>query len=416
MVAQQTTQLPPSDPYQLSQVKVPIDDADDAFTMRDSSGRIPIVIVPTHPNRIRNDFVLAGVGVLIAGIVAGSVYLPRWTIVPAAVIGAVLLGMGIFRSFLVRVPEGTQALLARGGKHTRTIGSGSYVVPPWIAVSHLVTRREIPFDVPVIEAPTRDAVRVGVDILLTFSVEAPFRFVFNISTDDFDHVLQASCQEALRSMIRRVNVEEVLNFTGRDTDDLREMIDPDVEPYGVRIRKIKITFSQPPPDFMRSQEERQLAVLQREEQAEKQALAERRQADEDVLERQRLLARNLRELDELQIQMELADAQKQLVALNAEAEALRLEKLEERIRSNPLAAQYDVESARLDVARDLARNSRAVLQIGKDDDISQVLLMHETLREAAVLADTVPVVNQAAHGAKSPRPDSSEAAKRGSEE
>src|SRR5215469_8991636 len=190
----------PQEPAQLVQVKLPLDSAADAFATRDASGRIPLVVVPTRPLRIRNDFVAWGTGVLLAGIIVSLLSNAAW-IAPLAVgVALVLFALGIIRAFIVRIPEGVNGMLALGGKYLRTIGSGRHIIPPWIAVSHLVTRREIPYDVPVVEAPTRDGVRAGVDTLATFTIVDPYRFIFSISTDDFDQVLQASCQEALRSL------------------------------------------------------------------------------------------------------------------------------------------------------------------------------------------------------------------------
>ena len=56
---------------QLTQARVPLEDAAEAFATRDSSGRIPIVLVPKYTNRIRNDVVVTAVVILIGGITIG---------------------------------------------------------------------------------------------------------------------------------------------------------------------------------------------------------------------------------------------------------------------------------------------------------------------------------------------------------
>lgn len=382
MANEQDTNLPPQEGAQLTQVKVPLDEAADAFAVRDESGRIPIVLVPRRLNRIRNELVLAGLVILVVGIITGSAYSAVWTYPPAIVLALALIGLGVFRAFLVRIPEGASGLMAKGGKYLQTIESGTHIYPPWIAVSHLVTRREIPFDVPVLEAPTRDNVRASLDSLLTFTIIDPYRFVFTIATDDFDQVLQASCQETLRMLIRQVTADEVMDLTRGDTEELRAAIEADVERYGVAITTIKITLARPPEEFARTQEQRQLVVFQRAEQVEKQTLAERRQADEDALARQRLLAQIERERDELQVQLQQAQVRRQVVELEAETESLRLAKLEHRLHAYPAATQYDWESERLGVAKALAGNTRAVLQVGTADDIARALIMRDTLRDA----------------------------------
>ena len=99
-----------------------------------------------------------------------------------------------------------------------------------------------------------------------------------------------------------------------------------VASHGVTIRRVSITAARPPEDFLRSEEARQLAVLQRSEQTERQALALQRQAVEEVRERQKVLAQVEREREALQIQIQQAAARKQIAELEAAAEELRLAK------------------------------------------------------------------------------------------
>ena len=219
---------------------------------------------------------------------------------------------------------------------------------PYVGVSHLVTRREIPFEVRGVEAPTRDNARALVDLLLTFSIAEPFLFVYKISADDFDQVLRASCQDVIRTLICAISAQDVLDLKRADAATLQQAIGQDIEPYGVAINRVMVTFARPPEAYMRSQEERQLAVIQRAEQTERQLLALQRQADAAALVAQQ-------------------------VASDAASEAQRLQQLEERVLRNPVAAQYDLERARLDVARALAGNNRTLLHIGGAGELTQPL-------------------------------------------
>ena len=49
--------IPPDEYSQLYQARVPLDEAGDAFSTRDASGRIPIVVIPQRQARIRNELV-----------------------------------------------------------------------------------------------------------------------------------------------------------------------------------------------------------------------------------------------------------------------------------------------------------------------------------------------------------------------
>lgn len=366
---------------QLTQTRVPLDEAGDAFAMRDDTGRIPIVVIPQRLNRIRNELVLLGVAFIIGSVVMGMFLVDALALMSLLfVVGVLLLVLGFYRSFMVRIPEGVNGLLARGGRYTRSIGSGTHVIPPWIAVTHLVTRREIPFDVPVQESITQDNVRANVDTMVTFNIDDPYKFVYSISADDFDQVFQAACQDGLRKIVRSVTSDEVPDLARHDLSELRTILSEAVEPYGITIMKVTITYAQPPLEFLQSQEARKLAALQQAEQAEKQALAQRRQADTDALARQRVIAEVEREREVLQVEIQKAEARRRVVELEAEAEELRLAKLEERLKNYPTAAEWETAGLRLDVARALAGNTRAVLQLGDASDIARAFVVRDTLQ------------------------------------
>lgn len=377
-----------SEHSQLYQIRVPLDEATNAFNTRDVAGRFPIVVISERPNRINNELVWVGLGIIAAAILA-SILLNTWTWTnigtPAGILFIVL---GLYRSFILRVPEGANALLARGGRYVRTISSGTHILPPWILVTHLVTRRQIPFDAPVLEMPTADDVRADVDMLVTFTITDPYRFVYSISADDFDQVFLATCQDALRAMLRQIASDEVFDLNINQAKELAGAINADMESYGVTINKVNITYAGAPKEFMQSKEAQRLAILQRLEQQEKQTLALQRQADEDELARQREIARVTRERETLQLQVQAAEMRKRIVELEAQAEELRLDKLEERLKKYPVAAQWDVESAQMDIARSLAGNTRAVVQVGKGGEIAQAFMLGEILHGDNPLSDT----------------------------
>ena len=366
---------------QLTQVRVPLEEAGEAFSTRDTSGRIPIVLIPKQLNRVRNEPVIAGVAVLLGAILI-HLLANQPILIPIGIVLALLfIIIGVYRSFIVRVPEGANALLAKGGRYIKTIGSGTHIIQPVIVVTHLVTRREIPFDVPVVEAPTKDNVRASVDTLVTFNIVDPFKFVFSISADDFDQVFQAACQDGLRHLVRTIGAEQVADLAKQDLASFREELGAEMESYGVQISKITVTFAQPSADVMLSLEARQLASVQQAEQAEKQALAQRRQKDLEDLARQEVMARIEREKELLQLKIQEATLRQQLVELEADAEDLKLARLEQRLKDYPNAAKWLWAGEKLEVSRALAGNTRAVLQVGEANEILSAFTVREMLDE-----------------------------------
>ena len=291
----------------------------------------------------------------------------------------------------MRIPEGANGLLQQRGKYLSTIESGTRVLPPWIVVSHLVTRRIIPFDVPVQEAPTQDNVRANVQALVTFTISDPYHFVYSVSASDFDQVFQAACQNAMRAMVRQISSDEVNNLPRQDTSELRETLSTASEPYGVKIVKVTILYAHPPEDFVRSQEARQLAMLQQVEQMEQQALTQRKQTDAETLGRQAVIARVEREHEELQLQIQQAEASRRVVELEAEAEELRLAKLQDRLRMYPQAAEWEWQGEQLEVVRGLASNTHAVVQMGGGStDLAQAFSLRDSWQDQSVQANTDP--------------------------
>jgi regulator of protease activity HflC (stomatin/prohibitin superfamily) len=388
MAVDQTSVSSIADYTQLTSARVPLEQASDAFASQDASGRTPIVVLTQRQNRISNVPLLIGLVILIGGILwavlSGNALLGG-AAVPLSLLFFVL---AIFRSFLVRIPEGAYGLLQQRGKYLRTIESGTSILPPWIVVSHVVTRRIIPFEVPVNEAPTYDNVRAMVQALVTFTISDPYRFVYHVSASDFDQVFQAACQHTMRAMVRQISSDEVNNLTRQDTSELREALNHASEAYGVQVMQVNIIYARPPEDFVRSQEARQLALVQQSEQAEQQALAQQRQADKETLERQSVIARVEREREELQLQIQQAEIRKQVVDLEAKAEELRLAKLQERLHNYPQATQWEWAGEQLGVARGLASNTHAVVQVGETSDIARAFLLRGILQDPSVQAET----------------------------
>lgn len=366
---------------QLTQVRIPLERASEAFSTRDQSGRIPIVVIPERTVRIPVEFLIVAGILMLAGFLGGNalqqVSLPWLGIVA----GLALLGFTFYKATRVLIPEGVNALLAQGGKYTRTIGSGIAILPPWVAVTHLVSRREIPFTAPVEDAATQDNVRALINALVTFSITDPHHFVYNISADDFDLVFQAVCQGELRAMVRGIASDKINDLPLQDLRPLLETLSKQVEPYGITITKASITFAQPPLDFMRSQEARQLAAFHQAEQQEQHTLAAHRQADEDALMQQKILAQVERDRASLCAQTEQATVRRQLIELEAQAAELRLALLEERLKKFPRAAQWEWQSEELAVMRELAGNARAILQVGNTDGFLRAWLTRDHLAE-----------------------------------
>jgi len=347
---------------QLTQVRAPLEDAAQVLTTTDAEGRQPIVLVPLRASRIRMDIVFVGL-ILLA--VAMLVDITPALRAAGGLLGVALIVVGVLRALFVSVPEGAQAVLLQRGRFVNRVGPGVQFVRPGIIVSHMVTTRDTPFDAPSADVATSDDVRVNIDLLVTFRIIAPERFVFGISTSDFDQFLQATCQEAARTLVRSKASTEILDLGDADIERVRAHIGSRLDPYGVEVVRVVLTHVIPPAQFVASHEARRLASLQRAEEEELHALEVLREADREALARQQIRARR----EELE--------------LEAENEAGRIERLEDLLRRHPAAMNWDFDSERLGVARALAANGRAFLHVGNATDVSSALLMQTHRQEPA---------------------------------
>jgi hypothetical protein len=130
----------------------------------------------------------------------------------------------------------------------------------------------------------------------------------------------------------------------------------------VTVTTVNITRALLPETFMGSQEARQLAILQQAEQAEQQTLALRRQNDRAALARAEVLAEVERQREALRGEALLAEMRRQVAEMDAET-----------MRSYPEAVRLELMRRRLEVAKALAGNTRAIVRAGRLSDFEQLV-------------------------------------------
>jgi regulator of protease activity HflC (stomatin/prohibitin superfamily) len=363
-------------------------EAAETLERRDQYGRMPVIVRIQRQPPIRVEWVLLAIGLGASGL-----FLPLFDALRAVIIVAALaaLVIGFMSRIFIRVPPGSVGLVVKSGREIRVLEPGVRRVSPVVALTHLVTTREIAFDVPVSEVRSADGIAVTVDLLLTLAISNAQRCAYNISSSDLDQLVHASTQEAVRTLIRGTEALSALDLGPTEADTLRATIDAKLAAYGMAVRAVAFTRVLLPAELMASVEARRLAAVQLIEEEQSFALDQRR-----ITDRASLLAQE-------------AEARRASIEQEAAGEAMRLGKLQERIVASPEAARYDIETQRLRVAQQLAGNTRAVVSLGGADLLKDLLVAREATHDAGngmAVAAPAPVAAPAASpGAAADEPD-----------
>jgi len=189
-------------------------------------------------------------------------------------------------------------------------------------------------------------VRVNVDVLVTFRVVDPARFVYQISIGDYDQFAQAAIQDTVRGLVRNMASLDTLDLGPDQATKLKAALGKLTGPFGVEVAAATFTSITLPAEMSASLEAQRLAIMQLAEQTQQFALEQKKLQDKAALESQE-------------------EAEKKgSVEHEATVEELRLRHMEDRLAAHPNAARYDLELQRLKVARALAKNTRAVVGLG----------------------------------------------------
>eukprot|EP00501_MAST-03F_sp_TOSAG23-6_P000591 GSMAST32.ASY1.ANO1.612.1 assembled CDS len=182
--------------------------------------------------------------------------------------------------------------------------------PGYYRVSHIVTRKGISYNHPVANCPTIDNVMVEVDLGLTFQIgpkiEDAKKFIYHLGACNFDELLSAEVEEAIRALVNRVPVMKVLDLREEFALGMKGGLNRTMKPYGVEIKNVKITNVQLPASLEATLQSRTSFETQMEQQ-EKKHTAEMRKVNDDAAQRlEQIMKENKRSVQDLTAETERA--------------------------------------------------------------------------------------------------------------
>ena len=181
-------------------------------------------------------FVIAGVGVAIA------YALHRYGVSPVGVIavGVVAIVVAAFAGAAIRVASAwDRAVVLRLGRFRALKGPGLFgIIPILDTIPYWIDVRVITSSFKAEKTLTKDTVPVDVDAVLFWKVIDPERAALAVA--DYTSAINWAAQTALRDVIGKTMLADLLEGRDKISSDLQQIIDARTEPWGVNVNSVEV--------------------------------------------------------------------------------------------------------------------------------------------------------------------------------
>ncbi len=157
-----------------------------------------------------------------------------------AVIAAAIIALAVLLFLAFRVARQWQkAVILRLGKYQDLKGPGFFFILPFIdTVPYWIDLRTITTPFNAEETLTKDSVPVDVDAVLFWRVVDPKKAAREV--ENYRHAIAWASQTALRDVIGRTDLSEMLRGREKIDKDLCQMIDQRTEAWGIKALSVEI--------------------------------------------------------------------------------------------------------------------------------------------------------------------------------
>lgn len=180
--------------------------------------------------------IIASVAFLSALSLGGLISLMAWS--PAGLIAGALLGL-----LLAQAPkiarQWERAVVLRLGRYTGLRGPGLFWIIPFVdTVTSWVDQRVITTSFAAEETLTSDTVPVNVDAVLFWMVYDPEKAALEVQ--NYPQAVSWAAQTALRDIIGRTSLTDLLRGRERIEEELQQLIDERSNPWGVTVQSVEM--------------------------------------------------------------------------------------------------------------------------------------------------------------------------------
>ena len=180
--------------------------------------------------------VVSAVGFLVPILLGGLAAWAAFNLVPLFI--AVFIGL-----LLAQAPkiarQWERAVVLRLGRYVGLRGPGLFWIIPFVdTVSAWVDQRVITTSFAAEETLTSDTVPVNVDAVLFWMVYDPEKAALEVQ--DYPQAVSWAAQTALRDIIGRTSLTDLLRGRERIEDELQQLIDERSNPWGVTVQSVEM--------------------------------------------------------------------------------------------------------------------------------------------------------------------------------
>jgi regulator of protease activity HflC (stomatin/prohibitin superfamily) len=148
------------------------------------------------------------------------------------------------------VNEYERGVIFRLGRIVGAKGPGLFFIIPVIDKMVKVNLQTITMDIPPQDVITKDNVTVRVNAVTYFNVVDPIRAVVNIQNYLF--ATSQVAQTTLRSILGRVELDELLTSRDEINDQLQTIIDQLTNPWGIKVTLVEVKDVELPESMRRA--------------------------------------------------------------------------------------------------------------------------------------------------------------------
>ena len=169
----------------------------------------------------------------------------------AMTVGAIAAIVIIFLMNAVRiVREYERGVIFRLGRLVGAKGPGIFLLIPIIDKMVKVTLRLVTLDVPPQEVITKDNVTTSVNAVLFFRVINPSDAV--VQVQNYIEATRQIAMTTLRSVLGGVELDQILSEREEINLKLKEIIDEQTDPWGIKVKTVEIKDVKIPVDMQRA--------------------------------------------------------------------------------------------------------------------------------------------------------------------